>query len=158
MYIEITKQIDASSERAFRALTDADELARWFVSSAESDPRTGGDFALMFEFEDESQNHAYAGQYEEVTPGERVRYPWNGAFGETTVEFSVRPGSDGTEVTLVHSGWTEEAAASRERHEQGWRFLLDNLERYLTGGEDERPAAMGMKTSPTAGASTGAGP
>jgi uncharacterized protein YndB with AHSA1/START domain len=157
MNIEISKQIDATPERAFRALTDADELARWFVSSAESDPRTGGDYALTFEFEDESQNHTYAGQYDEVTPGQLVRYPWNGAFGDTTVEFSVRPSGDGADVRLVHSGWTEEAAASRERHEEGWRFLLDNLELYLTGGDDQRPAAMGMKTT-SEGVSTGAGP
>jgi uncharacterized protein YndB with AHSA1/START domain len=155
--IEIAKQIEAPQERVFRALTDAGELARWFPSSADSDPRTGGDYVLRFEFDDEAQNHTYSGQYEQVTPGERVRYPWNGAFGDTTVEFALRPSDDGTEVRLVHSGWSEDAAETRERHDQGWRFFLDNLERYLTGGEDQRGGPFGMKTV-TAGASTGAGP
>jgi uncharacterized protein YndB with AHSA1/START domain len=112
---------------------------------------------LRFEFDDESQNHTYSGQYEQVTPGERVRYPWNGAFGDTTVEVTLRPSDGGTEVRLVHSGWSEDAAETRERHDQGWRFFLDNLERYLTGGEDQRGGPFGMKTV-TAGASTGAGP
>jgi uncharacterized protein YndB with AHSA1/START domain len=147
MDIEITKQVDASPERVFGALTNADELARWFPSSAESDARTGGDYVLRFEFDDESQNHTYAGQYEQVTPGEVVRYPWNGAFGDTTVEFILRPTDGGTEVRLVHSGWSDEAAETRDLHDQGWRFFLDNLGRYLTGGEDERGGPFGMKTS-----------
>jgi uncharacterized protein YndB with AHSA1/START domain len=156
MSIEITKRIDATPERVFAALTDANELSRWFTSSAESDPRTGGDYVLRFEFEDESRNHTYAGQYEEIVPGERVRYPWKGQFGETTVEFSLRPADDGTEVTLNHSGWSEAAEESRQMHEQGWTFFLDNLERYLTGGEDQRDPAMQMRTT-GAGATT-AGP
>jgi len=157
MNIEITKQIDSPPERVFQALTNAVELTRWFPSSAESDPRTGGDFVLRFEFEDESQNHMYSGQYDQVTPGELVRYPWNGAFGATTVEFVLRPRDGGTEVRLSHSGWSEEATETRERHDQGWRFFLDNLERYLLRGEDERGAAFGMKTA-TAEASRVAGP
>jgi uncharacterized protein YndB with AHSA1/START domain len=156
MNIEITQRIDATPDRVFRALTDADELTRWFASSAESDPRTGGDFVLRFEFEDEAKNHTYAGQYEAITPMERVRYPWNGQFGETTVEFVLRPADRGTELTLLHSGWMEAAEEARRMHDQGWRFFLDNLERYLTGGEDQRDPAMQMRTS-GAGA-TAAGP
>jgi uncharacterized protein YndB with AHSA1/START domain len=81
MDIEQTITIDAPPERVFRALTDAEELVRWFPSTAESDPRTGGEFVLRFEFEDEAQNHTYSGRHEEVTANERVRYPWNGQFG-----------------------------------------------------------------------------
>jgi uncharacterized protein YndB with AHSA1/START domain len=156
MKIEITKQIDAPAERVFAALTDADELARWFASRAQSDPRTGGDFVLRFEFDDESRNHTYAGQYEEITPTERVRYPWNGRFGDTTVEFMLEAAGSGTELTLIHSGWSEAAEEARGLHEQGWLFFLDNLDAYLTRGEDQREPAMQMRTI-GAGA-TSAGP
>jgi uncharacterized protein YndB with AHSA1/START domain len=156
MNIEITKQIGAPPARIFRALTEADELARWWVSSAETDPRPGGDFVLRFEFKDEARNHTFSGQYEDVVADEVVRYPWNGEFGQTTVEFALQPSAGGTELRLLNSGWTEEAAETQRVYEEGWRFFLDNLERYLTGGEDQR-GATGMKM-PTAGASTGAGP
>lgn len=157
MTIEITKQIDAPPGRVFRALTDAGELARWWVSTAETDPRTGGDYVLRFEFEDEARNHTYSGRYEQVTPDERVRFPWNGAFGETTVEFALGSSDGGTDLRLVHSGWSDDAAETREAHVQGWQFFLDNLERYLTGGEDQRGGPLGMKIT-TGGASRGAGP
>jgi uncharacterized protein YndB with AHSA1/START domain len=157
MSIEITRKVDAPPERVFRALTDADELGRWFASRADSDPRTGGEYVLRFEFEDESRNHTYSGRYEDVTPNERVRYPWNGRFGETTVEFVLTPSGAGTELTLVHSGWNEYAAESKAMHEQGWSFFLDNLERHLMGGEDERGPAMQQKTA-TSGAATAGGP
>ena len=156
MNIEITKQIDAPRGRVFRSLTDADELSRWWTSSADSDARTGGEYALRFEFEDESRNHIYAGRYQEVTPNERVRYPWNGRFGETTVEFVLKPSGGGTELTLNHSGWSEGAEEARQMHIQGWGFFLDNLERYLTAGEDTRHQS-GQKIA-TSGAATGAGP
>jgi uncharacterized protein YndB with AHSA1/START domain len=129
MTIVITKQIAAQPERVFRALTDADELGRWFASTAESDPHTGGEYVLRFD----------------------------GQFGETTAEFVLKPGGSGTDVRLHHSGWVEEAAESRQLHEQGWGFFLDNLERYLTGGDDQRAAVLQMKTA-TSGAATAAGP
>lgn len=156
MNIEITRQIDTPPEQVFRALTDADELSRWWTSSADSDPGTGGEYALRFEFDDESRNHTYAGRYEDVTPNERVRYPWNGRFGETTVEFALGPSDGGTELTLTHSGWTEAAEEARQMHIQGWSFFLDNLARYLTGGEDRRTES-GQKVA-TSGAATTAGP
>jgi uncharacterized protein YndB with AHSA1/START domain len=157
MNIELTKQIDAPPEHVFRALTDREELIQWFPSSAESDPRTGGEYVLRFEFEDASRNHTYAGRYEDVTPNERVRFPWSGQF-ETMVEFTLRRSNGGTELMLAHSGWNDEADESRRMHEQGWGFFLDNLDRYLTGGEDERTAAMQQKTGASAGAATAAGP
>jgi uncharacterized protein YndB with AHSA1/START domain len=156
MTIEITKGIDAPLERVFRALTDADELGRWWTSSTESDPRTGGEFAYRFEFEDKSRNHVYDGRYEDVTPNERVRFPWNGRFGETTVEFALKPSDGGTELTLTHSGWTEDAEDVRQMHIQGWSFFLGNLEGYLSGAEDQR-TATGQKTA-SAGVATTAGP
>jgi uncharacterized protein YndB with AHSA1/START domain len=92
------------------------------------------------------------GQYHEVAPGERVSYPWQAGVGETRVDVEVRPGGDGAELTLRHTGWgsgsdAEEAVAL---HEQGWNFFLDNLVAYLDRGEDMRAGGpMGQKTPAT---------
>jgi uncharacterized protein YndB with AHSA1/START domain len=149
--IEITKDIAASPETVFRALTDPDELSRWWTSSADSDPRTGGAFDYRFQFEEQTEqrrDHSYSGTYDEVVENERVAYPWQSRLGETKVEVTLRPSGEGTLLRLVHTGWGDggEWPAAVEMHEQGWGFFLDNLKAYLERGEDRRAAAMGMKT------------
>ena len=150
--IELTRTTDASPSAVFRALTDAGELSRWWTTTAESDPRTGGSFSYRFEFEDQARNHTYEGAYHEVVEGERISYPWHAAVGETRVDVSVRPSGGGTRLILTHSGWGNDAEADEavELHEQGWSFFLDNLVAYLDRGEDLRPGApMGQKTPAT---------
>ena len=146
--IEITKTIDAQPESVFRALTDADELTRWWPTGAESDPRSGGAFEYRFEFSQEPErNHVYSGTYYEISPNRRLAYPWQGKLGETRVEVTVEPAHGGTEVRLVHSGLGdgEEWVEWRQLHLDGWSFFLDNLKAYLERGEDRRADVLGMK-------------
>lgn len=150
--IELTRTIEVSPSVVFRALTDAGELSRWWTTSAESAPRTGGSFSYRFEFADAARDHTYEGEYLDVTPDRRVSYPWRAAVGDTIVDVRLRPSGDGTQLTLTHSGWPESADADEAvaLHEQGWGFFLDNLVAYLDRGEDQRPAApMGQKTPAT---------
>ncbi len=150
--IELTRTIAAPTSTVFRALTDADELARWWTSSGSSEPRTGGAFSYRFEFEDAARNHTYEGDYHEVTPDERVSYPWQTSLGETTVDVRLRPAGDGTELTLAHSGWGDgpEADEAIQLHEQGWSFFLDNLKSHLERGKDLRIGGpMGQRTPAT---------
>jgi uncharacterized protein YndB with AHSA1/START domain len=147
--IELSTEIQASPDAVFHALVDADELVRWFPSRAESDARPGGAFEYAYEFEqDPSRNHTYSGEYRDVTPNERVSYPWNGKLGTTEVEFRLEAANGGTRLTLAHSGWGTGAEwdESLEMHRQGWGFFLGNLKAYLEGGADQRGGAMGMKT------------
>lgn len=146
--IELKQEIAADPETVFRALTDVDELSRWWTTSADSDARTGGAFEYRFEFPEEPErNHTYSGTYDAVVPNERVAYPWQGRLGDTKVEVTLRPSGDGTELRLVHSGWGEggEWPTAVKMHEEGWGFFLGNLKSHLERGEDNR-AAMGMKT------------
>jgi uncharacterized protein YndB with AHSA1/START domain len=148
--IEIRKTIEGSPDRVFRALTDADELSRWWTTRAESDPRTGGSFSYTWEFqEDTERNHTREGEYLEITPGKNVRYDWPMPLGNTVVDFRVDPRGDRAELTLLHSGWGAESDwdESLEMHRQGWSFFLDNLKAYLERGEDARETAMGLKTA-----------
>ena len=150
--IELTRTTEAPPERVFRAWTDADELSRWWTTIATSDARTGGAFSYGFEFADASRDHTYTGTYHDVTTGERVSFPWQGALGETTVDVRLEPAGDGTKVTLAHSGWGdgEQWDEAVELHEQGWSFFLDNLVAYLDRGEDLRLSApMQQKVAST---------
>jgi uncharacterized protein YndB with AHSA1/START domain len=149
--IELETTVEAPREAVFRALTDAGELARWFPSSAESDPRPGGEFTYRFEFDDASRNHTYSGQYLELVDGERLAYPWHGALGETRVDVRLEQAGAGTRVRLSHSGWGEGERwdESVELHRQGWNAFLENLKRYVERGEDARAELLGMRTPAT---------
>ena len=146
--IDLSVRIDAPPEAVFRALVEPDQLARWFPSQAESDPRPGGAFAYRFDFGDPEKDHLSEGVYRDVVANERVSYPWKAPQGATEVEFRIRPANGGSELELAHSGWGEGAdwEQSQENHRQGWSFFLGNLKAYLEGGEDGRAEAMGMRT------------
>lgn len=150
--IEQTIEIDAPPETVFRALTDADELSRWWTTRAESDPHTGGSFSYTWEFEEQTErNHTREDTYADVTPGEHVRYDWAMPQGPTVVDFRLEQRGGGTALTLEHEGWGAggDWDESYEMHVGGWQFFLGNLKTYLEQGEDRRAEAMGLKTPAT---------
>lgn len=149
--IENSVTIKAAPEAVFKALTDARELAKWFPSSAESDPRTGGAFKYTFLNEkDPAHDHVREGRYLEVVPNTKVRYPWHLSPGDspTTVEFAVAGQGKETRVTLVHSGWGSGAEMDNavQMHTQGWGFFMQNLKSCIEEGKDGRAAALGLRT------------
>ena len=145
----LTREIAAQPDAVFRALTEPSELDRWWTTSSDSDPRTGGAFEYRWEFDQTAgrEDHRQSGAYEEVVADRRLVYPWQAASGATTVEVTLAPSGDGTTVELVHRGWGEGEAwdESVRMHQEGWGFFLDNLKTYLEQGEDRR-SAMGLKT------------
>ena len=144
-----TIEIDAPPATVFQALTDADELSRWWTTRAESDPRTGGSFAYTWEFAEQTErNHTREDTYADVTPDEHVRYDWPMPLGNTVVDFRLEPSGEGTTLVLAHEGWGSggDWDQAYEMHASGWQFFLGNLKTYLELGEDRRAEAMGLKT------------
>lgn len=149
--IEQSVVVNADADAVFRALTDAKELVKWWPTSATSEPRAGGRFRYEWRFEKESgRDHAEEGAYLDVVPGRLVRYPWavRGHAGETIVTFVLSPEARATRVTLMHTGWSEDATfnESLEHHVQGWAGFLANLKVVLEGGRDMRRDMMGLST------------
>ena len=140
--------VDASREKVFKALTDADELMRWFPSQVKSDPRPGGEFRYEWKFQDESQNGLQEGKYLEVEENEKIRYPWEAGPLATEVEIDLTKTGDGTRVDIRHSGWKSdpESQEIREMHARVWGGYLNNLKLYLEEGGDQRSAMMDQIT------------
>jgi uncharacterized protein YndB with AHSA1/START domain len=87
--------LPAGRDEVWSALTDPDELARWFANDVELDLRPGGE--ARFRWGDGESRRA---TFTEVEPGERLAFEWD---GEGEVEFTLEDDADGTLLTVVET-------------------------------------------------------
>jgi uncharacterized protein YndB with AHSA1/START domain len=144
--------VQAAPAVVYEALISANQLQRWFLTRAETDPRLGGPFKFAWEFADAAQNGTQQGQFLEVIPGQKVSYTWEAKPSPaplTTVTFRLTPEGIGTRVSLSHTGFGlgADGKAARDHHSGPWDFYLANLKSYLETGTDNRAAMLGQKTS-----------
>jgi uncharacterized protein YndB with AHSA1/START domain len=135
--------VDRPRDEVFHALTDVDELKRWWITDGVSDPRPGGQYRYEWKMADPANDHVQEGTYDEVVDGERVAYPWSSPAGDSRVTVTLAERDGATEVSLVHEGIAE--ADQFERYEQGWTGFLANLKSVLEEGADNR-SAVGVQT------------
>ncbi len=121
--IEKVLDFKASPAEVWSAITEPEELSKWFGHRTELDLRPGGEGAMIWD------NHGrYAVRVEEVDPPRRLVWSWvhepDVPFDEvpsTRVEWSLTPREDGgTTLHLRESG-----------------FLTDLHHQQNTGGWDE---------------------
>lgn len=154
--VVVERTINASPERIYKALTDPQELERWFFTDCSVSPSpaaVGGSYRHSWR-DAAGGDHERFGDFLELVPGRKVVFEWRGEnckgekfdLGTTIVTITLTPSGSGTKVTLVHSGWKHapEAKKHRDGHNDGWTFYVENLGRYLTGGKDERTKNHGQ--------------
>jgi uncharacterized protein YndB with AHSA1/START domain len=139
-FVQQTVTIKSSPEVVFKALTQADELMRWFPTRAESDPRPGGKFKLTWEFANANENGAQQGEYVEVVPNRKLSYTWTAESIPTLVTFNLNEADGETIVELDHSSMRDGADHEKlhDMHANQWGFFMMNLKSYLEAGMDLR--------------------
>lgn len=115
--LRLHRVIKAPPERVYRAFLDGDALVKWLPPNGFTckihhlDARAGGDYRMSFTNFSTGQNHAFAGEYIELVPHERIRYtdtfddPNLPGVMHTTV--SLREVFCGVELTIVQEGIPE---------------------------------------------------
>jgi uncharacterized protein YndB with AHSA1/START domain len=133
--IEKELVIRAAPDRVFRALTDAGELERWFVTAARSEPTPGG--SLWFSWEGEGD---VEGRYLVVEPPTRIVYEWYDKIGTTRVSLDLTPEGGGTRLRLVEVGFGdgEDWDAFYDGLNSGWGRLLEALRTWVETGQETR--------------------
>ncbi len=114
----VTRIFDAPSNLVFEAWTNADLLQRWWVPksfgiellSCEIDARVGGQYRLVFPFEDSTME--FFGTYVEVVPNSRLVWSNEEGDGETVTTVTFEETNGKTLVTLVDRYPSEEALES----------------------------------------------
>jgi uncharacterized protein YndB with AHSA1/START domain len=124
-------EIDAPVEAVWKALTNGEELARWFPLEARVKPGVGGTIFLSWGPDCEGEGPISAWE-------EGRRYAWTeGAVGDPTapvVEWTIEARGGKTLVRIVNSGFTTGSDAENEKFDSmdyGWLFMLVNLRHYL---------------------------
>jgi uncharacterized protein YndB with AHSA1/START domain len=146
--LRLTRTLDHPVERVWSALTDADALADWlwprrFATRAEVDLRVGGGYR----FDGTASGMAVTGEYVAVDAPRRLVFTWrwDGETDETLVTIELVPTADGTELTLTHERFADDAA--RDDHATGWNDCLDRLPAHLGG----RTGEAAVRRAPRAG-------
>ena len=129
----MVREIPATPDQVFRALTDPEELMKWWgpkgmLTRAHVNLRPGGEY--RFEFLSPEGDTAWVkGQYQVVEPPRRIVKTWfNSKFPDlrNTVEIRLEPFPGGTRLTLIHSGLADRPEA-REDYAKGWPDVLGHL-------------------------------
>jgi uncharacterized protein YndB with AHSA1/START domain len=130
---EISVVLPVSPEDAFVLLTDPERLRRWKTVSARVDLRAGGTYRWTI-----VPGHAVRGTYLEVEKGRRLVFGWGWEGSRdlgpdaSTVTVTFEPTEGGTLVRLVHTGLTDEQAAT---HLAGWQHFFARLAVASAEGE-----------------------
>jgi len=126
-------EVAASPAAVWKALTDAEELSRWFPLSARVTP--GADGSIFLSWGPGCEGEARITGWEPQKLLRVVEQSGSVAGPEgVTIEWKLEPRGGTTVVRLVQSGffaggdWADEYFGSTE---YGWGFMLLNLRRYL---------------------------
>jgi uncharacterized protein YndB with AHSA1/START domain len=148
----VTRHVRAPRAAVYRALVDADAIARWRVPDGmtsevhELDPREGGRFRISLTYDapdaagkSAAHTDTYHGHFAELVPDERVvevsRFESADPAlqGEMRMTTTLADRGDGTDVVITHEGIP--ATVDPADNELGTRMALDKLARLV-----ERPA------------------
>ncbi|HEY6764570.1 MAG TPA: SRPBCC domain-containing protein [Candidatus Sulfotelmatobacter sp.] len=137
-------EIAAPPERVFQALTDAQQLKRWFGSPEcpakvwEMDAGPGGHYRYVTEkgavvVNNVSQFECH-GEIVEYDPPRVLAYTWIANWHDdvtrrTIVRWELTPKSTGTLVKVTHSGLTQLPIARRD-YTGGWPGVLEMLKKF----------------------------
>ena len=153
--LTLTRHFKKPPARVFAAFTEKPAIQSWYgpeghtVPHCDVDARVGGKY--RYEFHSPAGSvHVVSGEFREVKAPEKLVFTWgwlNGAGRgpETLVTVTFAEKDGGTELTMVHSGFT--TIEAREAHMGGWTSSMESLEKMLDGRpQSVAPALIVMGT------------
>lgn len=126
-------------ERAFAALTEAADLARWFCDACESEPRANGRLVMRWT-RSTSSREPFEARWVEFVPPERAAFQGGHAGypdrDAGTVWFSLTETATGSHLAVRHELPDREGYdAMLEPWRAAWTRALDRLARLLAAAE-----------------------
>jgi uncharacterized protein YndB with AHSA1/START domain len=116
--IRIERRFDNPIERVWRAVTDPDEMDRWFVVRPTWKPELGETF----------EAYGARGEITALDPPSVFAWVWG------VEEYRFELESDGAGCRLVFTHVFNPDLGPQEQHERGWKAYFARLEAHLAGG------------------------
>lgn len=139
--VRVSRRFEMPAERVFDAWLDPGNAGKWLFATPEGqmvrveiDARVGGAFNFTDRRAGEDIEHT--GEYLEIDRPRRLAFHFcvpKFSKEPTRIQVDLAPAASGPEstlLTLVHEGVFAEYAA---RTEEGWKGILEGLERQLAG-------------------------
>jgi uncharacterized protein YndB with AHSA1/START domain len=126
--IILKRTFNAPVEKVWQAITDKDQMKKWYFDFAEFKPEVG--FEFQFEGGDECQTFMHLCQITEVIPGKKLTYSWRyeGYAGNSFVTFELFPEDEKTRLKLTHAGLetfpADIPAFAKKNFVAGWTDII----------------------------------
>jgi len=149
---QVSRHVKAPPSAVYRALVDADAIARWRVPAGMSshvhafDAREGGRFRVSLTYDvpagtgkSASHTDTYHGHFAKLVPNEQVVEVLEfetadpALRGAMTMTTTLTDAAGGTDVVLLHEGIPDAVPAAD--NETGTRMALANLARLVEANE-----------------------
>lgn len=149
--MQVSRHVSAPRPAVYRALLDADAIAKWRVPAGmsshvhEFDPREGGSFRISLTYDapgsagkTASHTDTYHGHFAKLVPDEQVVEVFEfvsadpGLQGRMTMTTTLTEADGGTDVLVRHDGIPDSVPAAD--NETGTRMALANLAALVEAG------------------------
>jgi uncharacterized protein YndB with AHSA1/START domain len=139
----IERTFDAPIAKVWTALTNADEMRRWYFDLKEFKPEVGFEFQFVAEHDGNAYDHRC--KVTDVIPQKKIAYTWryHGHAGESLVTFELFDEDGRTKLKLTHEGletFPKLPAFAWKNFERGWTSLIGTeLKQFVETESQKQP-------------------
>ena len=140
--VVIERTFNAPIARVWKALTDTDEMRRWYFDLKEFKAEVGFEFAFTVEHEGMKYHHLC--KVTKVIPQKMLAYSWRyqGHEGDSLVTVELFADGDKTRLKLTHEGletFPKLPAFARKNFMDGWTQLIgSSLKEFVESDGTDR--------------------
>lgn len=139
--IQINIELNTPIDRVWKALTDKNEMKKWYFNISDFEPELG--YIFRFEGGEEHKRYLHLCKVLEVIPKKKLKYSWEYPTypGLSYVSFLLSSTKEGTMLTLIHKDIESftNPDFKPEKFKDGWNFLLhESLKGFLEEGKELR--------------------
>lgn len=135
--IVITQEFNASIDKVWTAITNKDQMIKWFFEMIpDFEPIVG--FETSFNLHHNGNDYLHLWKVIEVIPKQKIVYSWKygGHMGDSFVVWELTANSNKTFLNFSHHGQNsfpqDNPDFTRESCVQGWTFFIhERLKEYL---------------------------